>query len=102
MKDSKQVQIIIRTTPEEKIEITKKAKEKGLSVNEFIKQKTLKENDEINSEGDIKNDINNDIIEILKEQLSTKDMQIANLQQIIYNRDTKLIEAPKHWWQFWK
>ena len=37
----------------------------------------------------------------LKAQLKTKDIQIANLQQIIYNRDTKLIEHKK-WWQFWK
>lgn len=29
-------------------------------------------------------------------------MQIYNLQQIIYNRDTKLIETSKKWWKFWK
>lgn len=101
MKDNKQVQIIIRTTPEEKDEITKKAKEKGVSVNEFIKS-TILSNDKKDSNNDNKNDINNAIIEILREQLSAKDMQIANLQQIIYNRDTKLIETSKKWWKFWK
>lgn len=97
MKDNKQVQIIIRTTSEEKEEITKKAKDKGVSVNEFIKSIILS-----NDKEDSNNDINNAIIEILREQLSAKDMQIANLQQIIYNRDTKLIETSKKWWEFWK
>ena len=101
MKDNKQVQIIIRTTSEEKEEITKKAKDKGVSVNEFIKS-TILSNDKKDSNNDNKNDINNAIIEILREQLSAKDMQIANLQQIIYNRDTKLIETSKKWWKFWK
>lgn len=97
MGENKQVQIIIRTTQEEKNIITKKAKDKGISVNEFIKKIVLEEdiNDNIN-------DNKNDIIEILKEQLKTKDIQIANLQQIIYNRDTKLIETSKKWWEFWK
>ena len=105
MTENKQVQIIIRTTQEEKAIITKKAKDKGVSVNEFIKKFILEDdikediNDNIN---DNKNDITNDIIEILKDQLKTKDMQIANLQQIIYNRDTKLIETSKKWWEFWK
>ena len=101
MTENKQVQIIIRTTQEEKAIITQKAKDKGISVNEFIKKIILEEdiNDNIN---DNKNDITNDIIEILKDQLKTKDMQIANLQQIIYNRDTKLIETSnKKWWKFW-
>lgn len=97
MGENKQVQIIIRTTQEEKNIITKKAKDKGISVNEFIKKIVLEEN--IN---DNINDNKNDIIEILKEQLKTKDIQIANLQQIIYNRDTKLIETSKKWWEFWK
>lgn len=104
MADNKSVQIILRTTKEEKEEITKKAKEKGLSVNEYIKQELLnhKDNDGSNSDiNDSKNDITSDIIEILREQLKTKDIQIANLQQIIYNRDTKLIEHKK-WWHFWK
>ena len=105
MTENKQVQIIIRTTQAEKAIITKKAKDKGVSVNEFIKKFILEDdikediNDNIN---DNKNDITNDIIEILKDQLKTKDMQIANLQQIIYNRDTKLIETSKKWWEFWK
>ena len=71
MTENKQVQIIIRTTQEEKAIVTQKAKDKGIS-------------------------------EILKDQLKTKDVQIANLQQIIYNRDTKLIETSKRWWEFWK
>lgn len=104
MADNKSVQIILRTTKEEKEEITKKAKDKGLSVNEYIKQELLNHKDNSDSTSDIndsKNDSTNAIIEILREQLKTKDIQIANLQQIIYNRDTKLIEHKK-WWHFWK
>lgn len=98
MSENKQVQIIIRTTQEEKNIITQKAKDKGISVNEFIKRIILE--DDIKA--DSNNDITSDIIELLKEQLKTKDMQITNLQQIIYNRDTKLIETSKKWWKFWK
>lgn len=104
MADNKSVQIILRTTKEEKEEITKKAKDKGLSVNEYIKQKLLNhKNSNDNSDGinDSKDDSTSAIIEILREQLKTKDIQIANLQQIIYNRDTKLIEHKK-WWHFWR
>lgn len=104
MADNKSVQIILRTTKEEKEEITKKAKEKGLSVNEYIKQELLNHkynNDSTSDINDNKNDSTSAIIEILREQLKTKDIQIANLQQIIYNRDTKLIEHKK-WWHFWK
>jgi len=106
MSENKQVQIIIRTTQEEKAIITQKAKDKGISVNEFIKRIILEDdikediNDNIN---DSKNDITSDIISILNEQLRAKDEQIKNLQTIIYNRDTKLLEtSTKHWWQFWK
>ena len=50
MAENKQVQIIIRTTQEEKAIITQKAKDKGISVNEFIKRIILGEdiNDNIN------------------------------------------------------
>ena len=48
----------------------------------------------------------------MKEQIIQKDKQIDQLHQIIYNKDTLLIETSiediendsihKHWWQFWK
>ncbi|MFH6676079.1 hypothetical protein P7J31_10565 [Streptococcus suis] len=101
MSDIKQVQMIIRVSEEERNQIKENAHSHGLSVNEFIKNKIFLD-DEKYDNNDSKNDINLDIIQILKEQLQTKDMQIANLQQIIYNRDTKLLEAPKPWWKFWK
>jgi bifunctional DNA-binding transcriptional regulator/antitoxin component of YhaV-PrlF toxin-antitoxin module len=97
----KQTSFLLRVTPEEKKIIIEKADKENLSMNEFIKRKVL--SDDINENiDDIKNDIKNDIIDILREQLKTKDMQISNLQQIIYNRDTKLIETSKKWWKFWK
>lgn len=97
MPKTKQTSFLLRVTPEEKKLIIEKADKENLSMNEFIKRKVL--SDDINEN---KNDITDDIIEILKDQLKTKDMQIANLQQIIYNRDTKLIETSnKKWWKFW-
>jgi len=101
MPKTKQTGFLLRVTPEEKKIIIEKADKENLSMNEFIKRKVL--SDDINEHrNDIINDIKNDIIDILREQLKTKDMQISNLQQIIYNRDTKLIETSKKWWKFWK
>ena len=101
MPKTKQTGFLLRVTPEEKNIIIEKANKENLSMNEFIKRKVL--SDDINERrNDIINDIKNDIIDILREQLKTKDMQISNLQQIIYNRDTKLIETSKKWWKFWK
>jgi uncharacterized protein (DUF1778 family) len=103
--DSKQVQIIIRTTKEEKNQIMEEAKEKGVSMNEFIKEKLLKsaKKEDIASDiNDSDNNITSDIIDILREQVSIKDEQIKELHHLLYNRDTKLLESPKHWWQFWK
>ena len=95
MSKIKQVGFLLRVTPEEKKVISEKADKENLSMTEFIKRRVLND--------DISNDINNDIIDILREQLKTKDIQISNLQQIIYNRDTKLIETSnKKWWKFWK
>lgn len=101
MPKTKQTSFLLRVTPEEKKIIIEKAEKENLSMNEFIKRKVLSE-DSNEYIDDIKNDIKNDIIDILREQLKTKDMQISNLQQIIYNRDTKLIETSKKWWKFWK
>lgn len=99
MSKIKQVGFLLRVTPEEKRIISEKADKENLSMTEFIKRKVL--NDDISI--DINNDINSEIIDILREQLKTKDMQISNLQQIIYNRDTKLLETSnKKWWKFWK
>lgn len=101
MPKTKQTSFLLRVTPEEKKIIIEKADKENLSMNEFIKRKVLSEDSNEHID-DIKNDIKNDIIDILREQLKTKDMQISNLQQIIYNRDTKLIETSKKWWKFWK
>lgn len=106
MSDNKIVQILLRVTKEEKGYITEKAKSRNISVNQFIKNCIFDEQENKDSNtgsSDIGNDITRDIISILNEQLQAKDEQIKNLQTIIYNRDTKLLETTnKHWWQFWK
>ena len=69
MSENKQVQIIIRTTQEEKNIITQKAKDKGISVNEFIKRIILEDDikaDSTDNINDSNNDITSDIIELLK------------------------------------
>ena len=107
MKDTKQTSILIRLSQDEKDLINKTAEKNNKSTNKFLKDLILnnlestKESDD--SKQDITNDITNDIIALLKNQLTTKDEQIHNLQTIIFNRDAKLIElSKKHWWQFWK
>lgn len=106
MSDSKIVQILLRVTKEEKRYITEKARIRNISVNKLIKNCIFDEPENRDSNtrtSDIENDITRDIISILNEQLQAKDEQIKNLQTIIYNRDTKLLETTnKHWWQFWK
>ena len=106
MSDSKIVQILLRVTKEEKRYITEKARIRNISVNRLIKDCIFDEQENRDSNtrtSDIENDITRDIISILNEQLQAKDEQIKNLQTIIYNRDTKLLETTnKHWWQFWK
>ena len=106
MSDNKMVQVIFRVTKEEKEAISEKAHNRNVSVNQFIKDCIFvdeKNGDSTTEQDDSKNDITRDIISILNEQLRAKDEQIKNLQTIIYNRDTKLLEtSAKHWWQFWK
>lgn len=121
MTNNKLIQITFRTTSEEKEIIYKKAKEKGLSVNEFIKNKVMSEDVKTTSE-DSSSDVTTkeeleqlrkDILEhyIAKsayedtqKQLEQKDIQIDQLHKIIYNKDTRLLEydSKKSWWQFWK
>lgn len=103
MSDDKNTSILLRLTQEEKNKISAKAKLVKKSTNKFLKDLILNNLDSNKGNNDNKNDINNDIIDLLKEQLAIKDEQIRNLQSIIFNRDTKLIElSKKHWWQFWK
>ena len=106
MSDSEKVQVILRVTKEEKRYITEKAEDNNISMNEFIKNCIFNEekvSDSTTENEDSVSDITRDIILILNEQLHAKDEQIKNLQTIIYNRDTKLLEtSTKHWWQFWK
>ena len=67
MSENKQVQIIIRTTQEEKNIITQKAKDKGISVNEFIKRIILEDDIKSDSTDNINDnnyDITSDIIEL--------------------------------------
>ena len=88
MSDNKMVQVIFRVTKEEKEAISEKAQSRNISVNQFIKN-CIFENEKI-SDSTIKED-------------DSKYEQIKNLQTIIYNRDTKLLEtSTKHWWQFWR
>ena len=97
MTNNKLIQITFRTTIEEKEIISKNAKKRGLSINEFIKNKVMSEDIEETSGG-----ISRDIT--AKEELEQKDIQIYQLHKIIYNKDTRLLEydSKKSWWQFWK
>ena len=129
-------QINIKLTDDQKQQISDIAKERGISITQLVissilvKEKFYTDKDGIESieEGidrkekdkevgveNNKEDKENsykEYCETLKEQIIQKDKQIDQLHQIIYNKDTLLIETSiediendaihKHWWQFWK
>ena len=134
-------QINIKLTDEQKQQISDIAKERGVSITQLVissildKEKFYTDKDGIESieegidrkekdkevsvennkedkENSVEDIIYKEYCETLKEQIIQKDKQIDQLHQIIYNKDTLLIETSiediendsihKHWWQFWK
>lgn len=122
MEKEKTVQITFRTTQTEKEIIVEKAKNKGLSTNEYIKEKVLSDDIKQMSKSDISDEstakieleqLRKDMLEhyvskiafdSLSNQLEQKDIQIDQLHKIIYNKDIKLLEnsSKKSWWKIWK
>lgn len=134
-------QINIKLTDDQKQQISDIAKERGISITQLVissildKEKLYTDKDGIESieegidrkekdkevsvennkedkENSVEEIIYKEFCETLKEQIMQKDKQIDQLHQIIYNKDTLLIETSiediendaihKHWWQFWK
>ena len=134
-------QINIKLTDDQKQQISDIAKERGISITLLVissildKEKFYTDKDGIESveegidrkekdkevsvennkedkENSVEEIIYKEYCETLKEQIIQKDKQIDQLHQIIYNKDTLLIETSiediendaihKHWWQFWK
>ena len=134
-------QINIKLTDDQKQQISDIAKERGISITQLVissildKEKFYTDKDGIESteegidrkekdkevsvennkedkENSVEEIIYKEYCETLKEQIIQKDKQIDQLHQIIYNKDTLLIETSiediekdairKHWWQFWK
>lgn len=131
-------QINIKLTDDQKQQISDIAKERGISITQLVissildKEKFYTDKDGIESieegidrkekdkevsvennkedkENSVEDIIYKEYCETLKEQIIQKDKQIDQLHQIIYNKDTLLIETSiendaiqKHWWQFWK
>lgn len=116
-------QINIKLTDEQKEEISRIAKEKGVSITQLVINSILnkeqfytdnedierKENSIENTENNLDNNTENllykELCEVLQGQIAQKDIQIDQLHKIIYNKDTLLIEQDtrkKHWWEFWK
>ena len=134
-------QINIKLTDEQKQQISDIAKERGISITQLVissildKEKFYTDKDGIESieegidrkekdkevsvennkedkEHSVEDIIYKEYCETLKEQIIQKDKHIDQLHQIIYNKDTLLIETSiediendsihKHWWQFWK
>lgn len=116
-------QINIKLSDEQKEEIVAIAKGRGVSVTQLVissildkeelytskegidGKETRVENDEERKEDRVEVEAYKELYEVLKEQISQKDIQIDQLHKIIYNKDTLLIEydtEKRHWWQFWK
>lgn len=106
------VQLNIRLEIEQKKKLSELAKADNKSITAYILDKTIfaesnqekLENEASSRIADDSNRIDNELYKALMEQLDRKDEQIINLQKIIYNKDTKLLELSekKFWWQFWK
>ena len=99
------VQLNIRLEKEQKERLAELAKADNKSITAYILDKTLLENEPDESAQDhASTRIDDELYKALIEQLDRKDEQIVNLQKIIYNKDTKLLEysQKKFWWQFWK
>lgn len=106
------VQLNIRLELEQKEKLSELAKADNKTITAYILDKTIfaetteKEQEDTASTriADDSNRIDAELYKALIEQLDRKDEQIVNLQKIIYNKDTKLLELTekKFWWQFWK
>lgn len=106
------VQLNIRLELEQKEKLSELAKADNKTITAYILDKTIfaetteKEQEDTASTriADDSNRIDAELYKALIEQLDRKDEQIVNLQKIIYNKDTKLLELTEKnfWWQFWK
>ncbi|HEL2140664.1 TPA: hypothetical protein TZC42_002324, partial [Streptococcus suis] len=94
------VQLNIRLELEQKEKLAELAKADNKTITAYILDKTIfaetagKEQEDTASTriaGD-SNRIDSELYNVLIEQLDRKDEQIINLQKIIYNKDTKLLE----------
>lgn len=106
------VQLNIRLELEQKEKLSELAKADNKTITAYILDKTIfaenmeKEQEDTASAriADDSNRIDAELYKALIEQLDRKDEQIVNLQKIIYNKDTRLLELTdkKSWCQFWK
>lgn len=103
------VQLNIRLEPEQKEKLAELAKADNKTITAYILDRTIfAETTEKSQENtsstriDVDNNrIDSELYKALIEQLDRKDEQIINLQRIIYNKDTKLLEYSQKK-SFWK
>ena len=103
------VQLNIRLEPEQKEKLAELAKADNKTITAYILDRTIfakipekEQDDTTNSRiDDDNNSIDYELYRALIEQLDRKDEQIVNLQKIIYNKDTKLLEYSQKK-SFWK
>ena len=94
------VQLNIRIKPEQKEKLVELAKAENKTVTAYILDKTIFtenkqeewENKDSSRIADASNRIDKELYKALVEQLDRKDEQIINLQKIIFNKDTQLLE----------
>ena len=103
------VQLNIRLELEQKEKLAELAKADNKTITAYILDRTIfaetadKTQEDTSSTriADDNNRIDNELYKALIEQLDRKDEQIVNLQKIIYNKDTKLLEysQKKSFWE---
>lgn len=90
------VQIVIRTTQDEREQIRIMAQKKDTSMNQFILDAIFDSKDDSTYDSsDIDNDIKSDIkiVEILEGQLSKKDEQIEKMQTLLDQQQQLTLQA---------
>lgn len=107
MVQGKHKSLNVRITDEEKKELEKRSEARKMKLSEYVRDVLL--NEENTKHGSDAN-----VLLVLQSELTEKNEQIANLQELLKNqqiltldlsrenKEKTLLLEHKKWWQFWK
>ena len=110
MTQGKHKSLNVRITDEEKKELERRAEARKMKLSEYVRDVLLSEENAENTK--YGSDAN--VLLVLQSELTEKNEQIANLQELLKNqqiltldlsrenKEKTLLLEHKKWWQFWK